>query len=171
MYAEIRHDHMFGPGVEPGAAGMYDKGLFAGVTIDAWKTMDDSEDGTVVAQVLMSSHGDIIVAWHDNGARLNRCVLEAIEAAKQDLAEAWANRPTARTVKQSKLYYLKDKEGYLDLIQVNNWDNHFDQRMDEAYEQWQASKSEFHEEFLGHLRTLGYDIDVLPYTDVKLYPA
>lgn len=168
MYAEIRHDYMFGPGVEPGAKELYDKGLFAGVTIDAWKTMDDSEDGTVVAQVLMSVHGDIIVAWYDNGARLNRSILEAIKAAKQDLAEAWANRPAAKAEKQSKLFYLKDALGDLDLIRVNNWDDNFDQRMNEAYEQWQATDSEFHGEFLGRLKAMGYDIDVLPYTDVTL---
>lgn len=168
MYAEVRNNNIFGPGVEPGATGMYDKGLFAGVTIDAWKTMDDGEDGTVVAQVLMSAHGDIIVAWHDNGARLNRSVLEAIEAAKHDLTDVWRNRPAGKAEKQSKLYYLKDCQGDLDLIQVKNWDDDFDQRMNEAHEQWQATDSEFHEEFLGRLKALGYDIDVLPYTDVTL---
>ena len=98
-YSEIRHGYMFGPAVEPGSDDPEQAGLFAGVAIDGWKTDDDCEEGTVIAQVLMSAHGDLITAWHDNGARMDDAVLEAIESAKADLRNLWAERKT------NKYYY------------------------------------------------------------------
>ena len=87
MFSEIRNDYHFGPGYEGGTP---EDGLLAGITIDGWQTDDDGEEGHVIAQVLLSVHGDIMVAWTDNGARMNEPVLEAISEAKEDLKELWA---------------------------------------------------------------------------------
>lgn len=162
MYSEIHTDYMYGPAVEPYAAASYDEGLFAAVAIDGWKTADDDEPGETIACVIMSKHGDIIVDWHNNGARMLRPVLAAIGEAKQKLTEVWNEAPHPQ-VDQScqKLYYLKDNEGDLDLIRVNNWDDDFEQRMSDAYEKWSASENEFEDEFYGCLSAFGYDVDVL----------
>lgn len=80
MYNEIRNDYMYGP-----ACGDSDEenGLFASICIDGWKTDDDNEEGTVIAKVIMSKHGDLITVWLDNGARMQDNVLEAVAKAKK----------------------------------------------------------------------------------------
>ena len=64
-FSEIRHDYIWGPAVENGANGGHD--LLAAVSIDAWKSADDNEEGEVLANVLLTAHGDMIVDFHDNG--------------------------------------------------------------------------------------------------------
>lgn len=55
-FSEIRHDYIWGPAVENGANGGHD--LLAAVSIDAWKSADDNEEGEVLANVLLTAHGD-----------------------------------------------------------------------------------------------------------------
>ena len=62
-FSEIRHDYIWGPAVENGANGDHD--LLAAVSIDAWKSADDNEEGEVLANVLLTAHGDMIVDFHD----------------------------------------------------------------------------------------------------------
>lgn len=91
MFAEIKNDFFFGPfyGEERDEE---NEGLFGGVSIDGWKTDDDDESGEVIANVLLTTEGKLIVDWHNNGARMNEEVLEAIKEAaaelKKDFAEA-----------------------------------------------------------------------------------
>jgi len=66
-FSEIRHDYIWGPAVENGANGDHD--LLAAVSIDAWKSADDNEEGEVLANVFLTAHGDMIVDFHDNGRR------------------------------------------------------------------------------------------------------
>lgn len=93
-YSEIRHDYISGPAVD-GYRGPEDQGLFARTTIDAWKSDDDDEPGEVLAVVIMSAHGDIIVDFHDNGCRMDKQVLEHIEEAKKELKKLWHEKMTA----------------------------------------------------------------------------
>ena len=65
-FSEIRHDYIWGPAVENGANGGHD--LLAAVSIDAWKSADDNEEGEVLANVLLTAHGDMIVDFHDNAS-------------------------------------------------------------------------------------------------------
>lgn len=90
-YAEIRHDYISGPAFEWGIHSAEDD-LFARVSIDAWETDDDDEEGQVLAAVIMTKHGDLYVEYHDNGCRMNEQVLEAIDASKTQLRELWAER-------------------------------------------------------------------------------
>lgn len=90
MYVEIRNDYHFGPLYENGAIG--DDGILAGVSIDGWISTADDAEGAVIAQVLLSEHGDILVAWHDNGARMSENVLSAIEEAKSELRRAYSDK-------------------------------------------------------------------------------
>ena len=69
QFAEIRHDYIWGEAVENGLNHRAGDPLLAAVSIDAWETGDDDEEGRVVANVLLSRHGDIIVDFHDNGVR------------------------------------------------------------------------------------------------------
>lgn len=48
-----RHDYIWGPAVENGANGGHD--LLAAVSIDAWKSADDNEEGEVLANVLLTA--------------------------------------------------------------------------------------------------------------------
>ena len=165
MYSEIRHSHMFGPGIEPVRTSAYDADLFAGVSIDGWKTDDDNEPGEVVAQVLMTRKGDIVTAWIDNGARLTRSVLEAIEAAKQDLRSLWNETREEGTI---RLFHLEDDQGELDLIRVGNHDDGFERTLADAYMRWQDSQNEFHDELYGYLTAAGYDIEIIDCEHIHL---
>lgn len=184
MYNEIRNDYMYGP-----ACGDTDEenGLFAGICIDGWKTDDDNEEGTVIAKVIMSKHGDLITVWLDNGARMQRTVLDSIAEAKAQLRSLWdekhqmpeddlaeladelkafmSSKPDDR---QSKLYLLKDNEGELALIRVNNWDDNFAQHLYDAADAWKASDGGLTEDLYGYLQVYGYDVDVLDYDDATL---
>lgn len=46
----------------------------------------DNEEGTVIAHVLLTNHGDIVTDWHDDSARLRDNVLEAVTKAKNTLS-------------------------------------------------------------------------------------
>lgn len=85
QFAEISHDYIWGEVVENGLSHRASGPLLAAVSIDAWETGDDDEEGRVVANVLLSRHGDIIVDFHDNGARMDQQVLEHIAEAKAEL--------------------------------------------------------------------------------------
>lgn len=63
-----------------------DGDIKAFVAIDGAVT-PDAEESTVIAQVILSKRGDILVAWHDNGARMQNNVLAAIAEAKRKLQE------------------------------------------------------------------------------------
>lgn len=53
--------------------------------IDAWKTDDDWEEGVVIAHVVLTEHGNILVIYHDPEARTDKAALAAIMEAKQEL--------------------------------------------------------------------------------------
>ena len=56
--------------------------------IDAYPMNADGEqvaDGYVVAQVILSKHNDVIVAWNGAEGRLNPDVLKLVEQAKIEI--------------------------------------------------------------------------------------
>ena len=58
--------------------------------IDAYPMSSDGEqiaDGYVVAQVILSTHNDVIVVWNGAEGRLNPEVLSLIERAKIEIQE------------------------------------------------------------------------------------
>ena len=184
MFSEIRNDYIYGPAVESGTS-PNDDDMLATVAIDGWKTDDDNSPGETIASVILTKHGDIVVDWHDNGARMVRSVLEAIQEAKKTLQDIWSEKAAItdsdlsalskelqtifnQTDKTAKLYYLKDDQGDLGLIRVNNWNDNFDQTMQNAFDKWQSSQNEFHEEFYGYLQTCGYDVDILDCDTIRL---
>ena len=89
-FSEIRHEYIWGPAVESGANGGHD--LLAAVSIDAWKSADDNEEGEVLANVLLTAHGDMIVDFHDNGVRMHQPVLDHIRAAEETLKQIWQEK-------------------------------------------------------------------------------
>lgn len=96
MYAEIRSNYTWGPAVEPGHIFPECGDLLAAVTIDGWRTACDTEQGVVIAIVILTKHGDIVTDFHDNGARTDTQVLSAIKGAKQTLKGIWDNRKDRR---------------------------------------------------------------------------
>lgn len=98
QFAEIRNDYVWGPAVEGGRSYPSNKALLAAVSIDGWETGNDDEQGAVLANVILTIHGDIIVDFHDNGVRMNKQVLEAIEEAKKKLQEIWEGHKSKTTV-------------------------------------------------------------------------
>ena len=84
-FTEIKHDYVWGPAVEANSHSQNCDDLLAGISIDAWKTGNDDEQGTVVANVLLTQRGDIVVDFHDNGVRMNEQVQEHIAAAQCEL--------------------------------------------------------------------------------------
>lgn len=96
QFAEISHDYIWGEVVENGLSRRASGPLLAAVSIDAWETGDDDEEGRVVANVLLSRHGDIIVDFHDNGARMDQQVLEHIAKAEAELRRIWEEYSAAQ---------------------------------------------------------------------------
>lgn len=81
-WAEIRNNYFeSGSDVDRNLEG----DVLATISIDAWKTMDDNEEGRVIARVLLSNHGDILVDYHDNVARVDTAAQAAIAEAKKEL--------------------------------------------------------------------------------------
>ena len=96
MYTEIRSDYIWGPAAEGKVRDKRNPGILAGISIDGWKTSDDNEGGQVLADVLLSRHGDILVDYHDNGVRMDPVVDSHITDAKARLKEIWQESLQAR---------------------------------------------------------------------------
>lgn len=79
LWAEVRSDYFCTEISE------IEGDALAFVSIDGWKTADDNEQGEVLAKVALSKHGDIIVDFHNNGARFDPKTEEAIQGAKDQL--------------------------------------------------------------------------------------
>ena len=70
----------------------------AAITIDAWKTSDLEESGKVIADVLLSKHGDILVSYRDTLAFFDVMAQEKIQEAKAQLQELYQHRNLDNTV-------------------------------------------------------------------------
>jgi hypothetical protein len=93
MYSEIRTNYVHGALVEGRATKDCD-GFMVAVTVDGWPIPKDPEHpeavdelGHTILQVIATPHGDIVYAWHDNGARFDEDVLEAIKDCKQSIRD------------------------------------------------------------------------------------
>lgn len=64
----------------------FSDGALACVTIDGFPADEDGE-GEVVCVVWLTTAGKFIVAWHHNGYRMNKSVLELVEDSKNRLLE------------------------------------------------------------------------------------
>lgn len=80
-WSEVRNDY-FEDSIDP-----LEGDVLARISIDAWKTEDDNEEGRVIACVMLSKHGDILVNYIDNVARVDEIAQDAINDAKQQLRE------------------------------------------------------------------------------------
>lgn len=97
MYSDIRNDYMFGPAVGDKECGWCSgDGLYAGISIDAWESMDADEMGKTVATALVTAHGDTVTVWHDADARGDKEVLTAAEEAAKKLKELWNEEHSGR---------------------------------------------------------------------------
>lgn len=82
-WAEIRNDFF-----ESGTEILPEEGdVLATISIDAWKTEDENEEGCVIACVMLSKHGDVLVDYRDGVARIDEAAQEAIGEAKEQLWE------------------------------------------------------------------------------------
>lgn len=96
-FAEIRNTYMYDSTDIPEEDG----DIVCMIPIDTWETDDDNEAGKVVAMVVLSKSGDILVVWFDYSARMDDGVKEAINEAKEEL------RNTREQMK---------KEGYMEAV-------------------------------------------------------
>lgn len=60
----------------------------ASITIDGFPVDEDGE-GSVVAVVLLTKHGDIVVDWHENAYRMDTTVLNLIKESKEQLKKEY----------------------------------------------------------------------------------
>ena len=96
-WAEIRNNYFeSGSDVDRNLEG----DVLATISIDAWKTMDDNEEGRVIVRVLLSNHGDILVDYHDNVARVDTAAQEAIAEAKKELEAYYRESVIGRAEKE-----------------------------------------------------------------------
>lgn len=63
--------------------------IFASICIDAWETDHDWEEGKVIAEVILSKHGDILVSYRNPLARVDEAAQASIEDAKEQLRKYW----------------------------------------------------------------------------------
>lgn len=80
-WSEVRNDY-FEDGIDA-----LEGDVLARISIDAWKTQDDNEEGCVIACVMLSKHGDVLVDYRDPVARVDEVAQEAINEAKEQLRQ------------------------------------------------------------------------------------
>lgn len=107
-WAEIRNDFFEGENELDLA---FEGDVLASISIDAWKTHDDWEEGKVIACVMLSLHGDILVDFRDNVARSDEMALEAIEEAKDQLKAFFQKREIPDAEKQTLPTKHESEEG------------------------------------------------------------
>lgn len=66
--------------------------LLAATSIDAWKTQESEEPGKVIADVLLSKSGDIIINYHDQLARYDNHAQKIIQDAVAHLRDCYIHR-------------------------------------------------------------------------------
>ena len=71
------------------------------VCIDGYPE-DENAEGTVIAEVFMTMHGDIAVSWHHNAYRDDSVVLELIEDSKRRLYEQRSSSTYGELMEQLK---------------------------------------------------------------------
>ena len=81
FWAEVRN-HYFEDSIDP-----LEGDVLARISIDGWKSQDENESGEVIACVMLSKHGDILVDYRDGVARRDEMAQEAIQEAKSQLKE------------------------------------------------------------------------------------
>lgn len=62
------------------------KGAVGCITIDGYPS-NEAESGRVVCQIYMTKTNEFIIAWTENGYRLNPSVLELLEESKKELID------------------------------------------------------------------------------------
>lgn len=80
-WSEIRNDYF------EALTSPKDGEALASISIDAWASENDNESGDVIARVLLSQHGDVLVDYHDSIARTDQMAQEAIGEAMAHLRE------------------------------------------------------------------------------------
>ena len=84
-WKEIRNTHFLTKADIPANEG----DIFASICIDAWETEHDWEEGKVIAEVILSKHGDILVSYRNPLARVDDAAQASIEDAKKQLRKYW----------------------------------------------------------------------------------
>lgn len=82
----------------------------AEICIDAWT--HNKEEGTVIAKVMLSTHGDILVAYIDPVARIDAMAQESIAEAKEHLSEYYKEQ-TQQKEDPSKEFTVDTPHGTL----------------------------------------------------------
>lgn len=101
-FAEIRNDYWRGPLFNTTGEG------YGVISIDAWKTEGDDEEGYCVADVIITRHGEIVVSYHDNGVRFDKGIEEVIREAKQILfSRYWQSQKATRKISGYHKYQLQ----------------------------------------------------------------
>ena len=99
FWTEIRGDHFeFGDVIDP-----LDGDMLASISIDAWKTADENEQGNVIARVILSKHGDVLVDYHDSLARMDEMAQEKISEAKSQLRDYYLEIQNQKDTTKEKL--------------------------------------------------------------------
>lgn len=105
-WAEIRND-FFESGADIRAE---DGDVLARISIDAWKTLDDNEEGSVIACVMLSKNGDVLVDYRDGVARIDEAAQEAVREAMGELREYFLelqkNLEDLNDMKNEKILYF-----------------------------------------------------------------
>lgn len=112
MFAEIRNDYASGPLFD--GSDIDEEGYLGYISIDGWKSDRDDEEGQVIAAVMITPHGDVVVDWHDNGARLNEATLSAISEAKARLQSAFRDWETESRKAHSLQYIPHERHPCVD---------------------------------------------------------
>lgn len=105
--------------------------IFASITIDGYPS-DENLEGASVAEVFITMHRDIVVAWHKNAYRLNTDVLALIEESKTTLYGMYdKNNDVDREQGCANIYVkVHFDDGKDDVVKVNC---HFTPQINDAF--------------------------------------
>lgn len=116
FWAEVRNSY-FEDSIDP-----LEGDVLARISIDGWKTQDENESGEVIASVLLSKHGDILVDYRDGVARRDEMAQEAIEEAKAQLKDYYLEmHPTqGKELLVNHVTLVRER-----LAEGEHWSDHF----------------------------------------------
>lgn len=106
FWAEIRNDYFCNDILDEEGS------LLAYITIDAWKTSDENEQGEVIACVMLTEHGDIVVDYRDKRALHDTTAQELIQDATESLKKYYLDYENKKISDVDKSYGYKNEKNF-----------------------------------------------------------
>lgn len=97
-WKEIKNDYR-----DESLCSEFEKGIKTIVYVDAWKKDGDSEEGEVIAKIVVTNDNKIFVIYINNVARVDKYAQEIIKETMETLAKEYPSESCEKTLKNIEL--------------------------------------------------------------------